>query len=180
MTANRAVLTVVVILVVLVGGWWLFHRGSGQTIDLMTFYDQAQKDGQPWSAGSITLAGSTLTAISAPPNGRLHVKVRVPEDGWLKVSLGLKPDAWKNEGDGVYFFVGVSDGRAFEELFTQVVDPYDNPSERRWIPVSADLSSYAGEEVELVFNTRASAPGKGAPDTRNDLPVWGAPIISSR
>jgi hypothetical protein len=180
MTANRAVLTVVVILVVLVGGWWLFHRGSGQTIDLMTFYDQAQKDGQPWSAGSITLDGNTLPAISAPPNGRLHVKVRVPEDGWLKVSLGLKPDAWENEGDGVYFFVGVSDGRAFEELFTQVVDPYDNPSERRWIPVSADLSSYAGEEVELVFNTRASAPGKGAPDTRNDLPVWGAPIISSR
>ncbi|HTL44813.1 MAG TPA: hypothetical protein VL262_10800 [Vicinamibacterales bacterium] len=180
MQTNRAALTVVVILVVLVGGWWLFHRGSSQTIDLMTFYDQAQKDGEPWSAGNVTLAGETLPAISAPPNGRLHMKVRVPDDGWLKVSLGLKPEAWDKEGDGVYFFVGVSDGRAFEVLFTQTVDPYRNKSEQRWIRVSADLSSYAGEEVELVFNTRASAPERGAADARNDLPVWGAPTISTR
>ena len=180
MKGNRAVLTVVVILVVLVGGWWLFHRGTSQAIDLMSFYDQAQKNGEPWSAGTVTLGGESKPAISAPANGRLLMKVRIPDDGWLKVSLGLKPEAWDKEGDGVYFFVGVSDGRAFEELFTQTVDPYKNPSERRWIPVSADLSSYAGEEVELVFNTRASAPGKGASDTRNDLPVWGAPVISTR
>ena len=180
MKGNRAVLTVVVILVVLVGGWWLFHRGTSQTIDLMSLYEQAQKDGEPWNAGTVTLAGDAKAAISAPANGRLHMKVRVPDDGWLKVSLGLKPEAWDKEGDGVYFFVGVSDGRACEELFTQTVDPYKNPSERRWIPVSADLSSYAGEEVELVFNTRASAPGKGATDARNDLPVWGAPVISTR
>ena len=180
MQGNRAVLTVVVILVVLAGGWWLFHRGSAQSIDLMAQYEQAQKDGQPWSAGPVTLAGETLNAISAPPNGRIHFKVRVPDDGWLKVSLGLKPEAWDKEGDGVYFFVGVSDGRAFEELFTQTVDPYKNQPERRWLKVSADLSSYAGEEVELVFNTRASGPGKGAPDARNDLPVWGAPTITTR
>lgn len=181
MQANRAALTVVVILIVLVGGWWLFHRGTSQTIDLMTLYDQAQKNGQPWSAGPVTLDGQTLNAISAPPDGRLRVKIRVPEDGWLRVSLGLKPEAWDKEGDGVYFFVGVSDGRTFEELFTQVVDPYKNPSERRWIKVSADLSAYAGEEVELAFNTRASAPRTGTPsDSRNDLPVWGAPTISTR
>jgi hypothetical protein len=180
MHGNRAILTVVVILVVLVGGWWLFHRGSAQTIDLMTLYNQAEKNGEPWNIGSVTLAGDTKSAISAPADGRLRVKVRVPDDGWLKVSLGLKPEAWDKEGDGVYFFVGVSDGRAFEELFHQTVNPFNNQSERRWIPVSADLSAYAGEEVELVFNTRSSAPGKGAPDSRNDLPVWGAPLISTR
>jgi hypothetical protein len=179
MKGNRAVLTVVVILIVLVTGWWLFRRGTGQTVDLMAYYDQAQKDGGPWSVGDVALSGDTLRAISAPANGRLHVKVRVPDDGWLKVSLGLKPEAWDKEGDGVYFFVGVADRGTFDELFTQVVNPYKNPSERRWIPVVADLSSYAGEEIELVFNTRASAPGTG-PDDRNDLPVWGAPVISTR
>src|SRR4051794_17466420 len=111
MKGNRAVFTAVVIVVVIVAGWWLFRRGGGQSVDLMTLYDQAQKDGQPWSTGDVTLAGDTKKAIMAPANGRLHVKVRVPDDGWLKVSLGLKPEAWTQEGNGVYFFVGVSDGR---------------------------------------------------------------------
>ena len=180
MKGNRAVFTVVVILVVAVLGWWLFRRGTGQSVNLMALYDQAQKDGQPWSTGDVTLAGETKPAISAPANGRLHIKVRVPDDGWLRVALGVKPEAWDKEGDGVYFFVGVSDGRAFEQLFTQVVNPYQNPSERRWIPVSVDLSAYAGEDVELLFNTRASSPDKKESDSRNDLPVWGSPVIEPR
>ena len=35
----------------------------------------------------------------------------------MKVSLGMKPEAWDKEGNGVYFLAGVSDGRAFEKLF---------------------------------------------------------------
>ena len=105
--------------------------------------------------------------------------MHVPEDGWLQVSLGLKPEAWDQPGDGVYFFVGVAQGKEFETVFTQTVNPYRNPSERRWVDVSADLSAYAGEDVELLFNTRSSGPN--APnDTRNDLPVWGDPRIISR
>src|SRR4051812_39913270 len=118
MKGNRAVLTAVVILVVLIGGWWLFRRGAGRpAVDLGTLYDQAQKSGDGWSLGDVTLAGETKKAIAAPGNGRMRMKVRVPDDGWLKVSLGLKPEAWEKEGNGVYFFFGVSDGRAFEQLF---------------------------------------------------------------
>ena len=74
---------------------------------------------------------------------------------------------------------GVSDGRAYEDLFTQTVNPFKNPSERRWIPVMVDLSAYAGQDTEIVFNTRESGP-KDAPDARNDLPLWGAPEIVTR
>ena len=95
------------------------------------------------------------------------------------MALGLKPEAWDKEGNGVYFFVGVSDGRAYEDLFTQTVNPYKNPSERRWIPVMVDLSAYAGQDMEIVFNTRESGP-KDGPDARNDLPLWGAPEIVTR
>jgi hypothetical protein len=178
MKGNRAVLTGVVILVVLIAGWWLFRRGGSQSIDLITLYDQSEKTAGNWSVEDVTLAGETKKAISAPANGRIKIKVRVPDDGWLKVSLGLKSEAWDKPGDGVYFFFGVSDGRAFEQQFTQTVNPYGNQSERRWIPVSVDLSAYAGEEVELIFNTRAgNAPGS---TDQNDLPVWGAPMIVSR
>ena len=95
------------------------------------------------------------------------------------MSLGLKPEAVDKEGNGVYFFVGVSDGRAFEKLFEQTLNPFANQAERRWIPVTVDLSAYAGEEMEIIFNTRASGPGQRA-DSRNDLPLWGAPEIVTR
>jgi hypothetical protein len=58
-----------------------------------------------------------------------------------------------------------------------VLNPFANKSERRWIPVAVDLSAYAGEEVDLILNTRAGKDA-GAGDVRNDLPLWGAPAIS--
>src|SRR5450756_599316 len=171
MKMNRVVLTAAVILVLVAAGWWMFRRGSAERVDLLALYDKAQKDGAPYSHIDVTLAGETKRAILAPPNGRIHFKVRVPDDGWLKVSLGMKPESWDKEGNGVYFFAGVSDGRTFEQLFTQTLNPFANPSERRWIPVMVDLSAYAGAEVEIILNTRASGPG-GPPDDRNDLPLW--------
>jgi hypothetical protein len=178
MKRNRAVLTAVVVLILIVAGWWLFHRSGGQHVDLITQVDSATKSGT-FAVEDATLAGESRKAIAAPANGRLIFKVRIPDDGWLRVNLGLKPEAWTKEGDGVYFFVGVSDGRSFEQLFTQTVDPFHNPSERRWIPVMVDLSSYAGEEMQVIFNTRASGPGH-PPDDRNDLPLWGSPEIITR
>ena len=184
MSRNRAVFAVIVVILIVVGGWWLFHRGGAQRVDLLQQFDQAKKDGAPFSVADATLAGETLRAISAPPDGRIHFHVRVPDDGWLRVSLGMQPASWDKDGDGVYFFAGVSDGRAYEPLFTQTVNPYKNAPERRWIPVTVDLSAYSGEEVEIVLNTRASSPSAaGQPpqhDTRNDLPLWGAPEIVRR
>ena len=181
MKMNRAVLTAVVIILVAAAGWWVFRRGSAERIDLLTHFDSAVK--QPAEATftivDATLAGEAKKAILAPANGRVKFKVKVPEDGWLKVSLGLQPEAWEKEGNGVYFFAGVSDGRAFEKLFEQTLNPFKNPSERRWISVMVDLSAYAGEDMEIILNTRPSGGGQ-PPDDRNDLPLWGAPEIVRR
>jgi hypothetical protein len=180
MKMNRAVLTAVVILLVAAAGWWVFRRGNAERVDLLASWDSAQKDGAgPYALVDATLAGETKKAILAPPNGRVHFHVRVPDDGWLKVSLGMQPASWDKEGNGVFFFAGVSDGRAFEKLFEQTLNPFANPSERRWIPVTVDLSAYAGEEMEIILNTRSSA-GSQPPDDRNDLPLWGAPEVVRR
>ncbi|HVD91255.1 MAG TPA: hypothetical protein VNC21_03190 [Vicinamibacterales bacterium] len=176
---NRAVLTAIVVVIVAAAGWWLFRRGSVERVDLLSLYDQAKKAGGEFALVDATLAGDTKKAIAAPPNGRITFRVKVPDDGWLRVSLGMKPESWEKEGNGVYFFAGVSDGRSFQELFTQTVNPFTNASERRWIPVTVDLSAYGGEEMDIILNTRAGAPGKAA-DDRNDLPLWGAPEIVRR
>ena len=182
MKGNRAVLTAVVLLVLIIAGWWLFKRSHrGPSIDLIATFATAQK--QP--AGGVAevvdadLNGDRKRAIFTVPPTRLTWKLRVPDDGWLKVDLGMKPEAWEKEGNGVWYYVGVSDGHAFEELFSQHLDPFNNKSDRRWVPVFVDLSPYAGEEVELKFNTRTSENGK-PDDARNDMALWGAPEIVIR
>jgi hypothetical protein len=182
MKGNRAVLAAVVAVVVLGAGWWLFTRGhSALSVDLLQQFDTAIKapDGGTFELTEADLNGENRRAIYAPPQTRITWKVQVPDDAWLKVAVGLKPEAWEQEGDGVLFFVGVSDGSRFDELFNQHVNPFSTPGDRKWIPVWVDLSAYAGEEVDLIFNTRSSPSGR-PPDDRNDHALWGDPEIVVR
>ena len=172
------------IVVVLIVGWWLFRRGTpAGTVHLIDRFDQAKKqpnDPALFSIVDATLNGETKKAIAVQPTPgtRLTWKVAIPDDGWLSVYVGLKPEAWTMEGDGVLFYVGVSDGRAFEPLFTQHVHPFANSGDRKWIQAMVDLSAYAGEEVELIFNSRSGQPEKG--DVRGDFALWGQPEIVQR
>lgn len=180
---NRTVLAAVVLAVVLILGWWLFSRGGAEPVDLIEQFEAAEKRPDPsvFSIGDVALNGEAKRAITvAPgPGSRLTWRIRVPDDGWFFVSLGLKPEAWEQEGDGVNFMVGISDGRIYDELLVQHVNPYGDPTNRRWIPVYVDISAYGGEDVELILNTR-SGPAGSEGDTRHDYAVWGAPEIVVR
>jgi hypothetical protein len=184
MKGNRAIVAAVVVVVVLLLGWYLLRRSSSSgAIDLLARFDQATK--RPESASfpviDVTLGNETKKAIAPPglAGTRVTWKVRVPDDGWLRVNLGLKPEVWEKPGDGVLFMVLVSDGKASEQLFNQVVDPFNKPADRRWIQVMADLSAYGGEQVDLIFNTFASPP-KVTGNMDNDAPLWGTPEIVIR
>lgn len=182
MKGNRAAAAAVIAVVLLLGAWWLFRGGSSaSTIELVDRLDTAEKRpaGATFEVIEADLNGESRRAITAVPPTRLTFKVQVPDDGWLRVAVGMKPEAWTEEGDGVLFFVGVSDGRTFETLFTHHVNPFGNPGDRKWIPVWVDLSAYSGEEIDLIFNTRSSPEGKGD-DPRNDLALWGSPEIVVR
>ncbi len=176
MRGNRTIVTAVVVVIVLVLGWYLLRRsGSPDTIDLLAQFDQATKAPQSETFPIVeAMLGSETKRAIAPPGvagTRLIWKVRVPDDGWLRVNLGLKPEAWEAPGDGVLFMVSVSTGGAFDQLFTQHVDPMNNAADRRWIPVMVDLSGYGGEQVDLIFNTYASPP-KAPVNMDNDKPLW--------
>jgi hypothetical protein len=184
MKMNRAVLTAIVIVVVLIAGWWLFGRGrGGGHVSLIDRFAEAEKRPSPeqFTIVEETLAGEKQRAIAVSPavGTRLTWKVRVPDDGWLWVSVGMRPESWGKEGNGVKFLVGVSDGRSFEEIFSHHLNPYANPADRKWMPVRVDLSTYAGEDVSLIFNTYGGAPGQEK-DIRNDQPLWGNPEIVVR
>jgi hypothetical protein len=183
MKGNRAVLAAVVILVVLVAGWWLFRRGAPtSTVQLIDRFGEAKKQPEAgiFSVADVALNGESKRAVVIAPTvgSRLTWRAAVPDDGWLSVLVGMKPEAWTQEGDGVLFYVGVSDGRAYEQLFSQHVHPFANNGDRKWIQVMVDLSAYAGEEVDLIFNTRSGQPEKG--DIRADMALWGQPEIVQR
>ena len=181
MKGNRAAIAAVVAVVLLLAGWVIFgNRNSAARVDLIEQLAGAIK--QPAAAtfpvSDVTINGETHKAIEATPPTRLTWKVRIPEDAWLRVHVGMKPETWAAEGDGALFYVVISDGRSDEKLFEQYVNPFANPGERKWIPVMVDLSQYAGEEMNIIFNTRN---GKGdRQDLNNDFAVWGAPEIITR
>jgi hypothetical protein len=179
---NRAVLTAVVLLVLIVMGVWLFKRSNrGPAIDLIATFESAEKRpaGGTFEIVDADLNGDRKRAIFTAPASRIIWKIRIPDDGWLMVALGLKPESWDQEGDGVLFRIGVSDGRVFEDILTHHLDPFHNKGDRRWVPVAVDLSAYAGEEVEVIFNTNVSVPGK-PDDGRGDTALFGAPEIVIR
>ena len=182
MKGNRAVLTAIVVVVLIIAGWWLFKRSNrGAAIDLISTFEAATKkpDAGVFQVVDADLNGERKHAIFTEAPSRMIWKVKIPDDGWIKASLGMKPESWEKEGDGVLFRIGVSDGRTFEDLLTLNVDPFHSKSDRRWIPVAVDVSQYAGEEVDVIFNTNNSMPGKGD-DRRNDLALFGEPQIVVR
>ena len=78
------------------------------------------------------------------------------------------------------FQVLVVTGPQNDELLSLVVNPYGNPSDRGWQPLVLDLSPFAGENVDLVFNTYASPPPNTERDRSGDAALWGAPRIVIR
>ena len=182
MKGNRAVLIAVVVVVLIVAGWWLFSRGGGgSSVDLIEQFPTAVKkpaEGK-FDIVDIALNGESKRAIAMSAPTRITWKVRIPDDAWLSVSLGMRPETWDKEGDGVYFYVGVSDGKLYEDLFTQHVHPQANQGDRKWTPLMVDLSAYAGEEMEVHFNAVNSRPNTPH-DSRNDEALWGAPQIIVR
>lgn len=182
MKANRAVIAAIVVLVLIAAGWWLFgRRGGGTSVDLLEEFARAKK--QPAESQlqivDATLNGETKRAIASDGPTRMTYRVRIPDDAWLRVDVGMKPEVWDKTNEGAYFFVIVSDGRTQDMLFSQHVHPFANPADRKWMPAFIDLSAYAGEEMDLIFNVRAGVGGKSGNYT-NILALWGAPAIVIR
>lgn len=156
--------------------------------DLIAGFNQA--DRRPSSAvfevTEVTIAGVPQRAIATEPVSRVTWLVAIPDRAVVKTALALKPEAWAQEGNGVLFRIGISEGRSYEELLTRYVDPFHRPADRGWIPVTVDLAAYGGfkwslfyqpryRTWKLIFNTNAGPPGT---DGRfAGLPLWGEPMI---
>jgi hypothetical protein len=183
---NKTVGAVVALAVVVVLAWMFFNRGGDENVaaDLVADFGLAKEKrprAETFSVADVTIGGVAKPSVLVSEPSRLVYTVTVPENGELRVSLGIQESGWAVEGDGVLFRVLVGAGGPPEEILNLVVNPFGNPSDRAWHDLSLDLSEYAGESVDLFFNTNSSPPMRPPVDNRNgDAAVWGAPRLVSR
>jgi hypothetical protein len=113
----------------------------------------------------VTIGGVTKRSITVDGTSRLAWHLTVPENAWLKVSIGVREDAWTAPGRDVGFRVTVYD----EPLLSLKLDPYKVARDRHWQDFLIDLSAYAGETIDIYLKT-----------DQGDRPAWGTPIIVTR
>lgn len=174
-----------VVLAVVVVWFALRPSGDGRVVaDLIDEFPSAvdrRPSPETFEVIRATIAGDTREAILTRDSSRLVYRVQVPEDGELRVGLGLLEEAWTTPGDGVLFRILIGAGAPPEEVLNLVIDPYGNEGDRRWHDISIDLSEYSGETIDIFLNTNASPPSRPpVNDTAGDLAVWGAPAVYAR
>ena len=160
--------------------WWMSSSAPAVVIDLvdrLPSATQLRPSDETFHVQNVSLAGETKKSIYVAEPSRVIWEETVPARGWLQVSLAVREEAWTREGSGVLFLVGISHEGRYEELVSLIVNPYANAADRQWLPILLDLSPWAGQRVELIFNTRVA---HAEASTANHLAVWGAPAIVSR
>jgi hypothetical protein len=126
----------------------------------------------------LTVEGVTEPSILARAQTRLTYHVTVPHHARFHVSIAIAPDVRREAGDGVLFFVGVSDGQWFQTKYSVTLDPIKRADDRRWREVVVNLEEFAGLTVDIVLNTRATAATSTAGERL--LAAWGSPTVTAR
>lgn len=93
-----------------------------------------------------TFGGRSRASLIVPPGSRVSWTLFVPHRGRLQVYAGV-PDA--NGPAAAAVRLGVSDDRRYDTLIEQRVTSAEMA--KGWIPVSADLSPYAGRKFSLFY-----------------------------
>jgi hypothetical protein len=164
--------------------WWSGERTPPGTVDLVEAFRAAEKRSNvdinaAFSMDPQTVKGETKPAIYIHPTSRvIYRDILIPPHGQLQAFLALKDEVWDKGTDGVYFRIGVTSNEVYEDLLKRHLDPYRVEADRGWVPVTVDLSKYAGQKVQVIFNTNSSLPGHGD-HSMYDFAVIGAPRIVS-
>lgn len=140
---------------------------------------------RPWVDGYIKLDYFQINGESKPtifmhPNSTVNYQLRLPDTNHgdatkLNFWVGLSPESWNQEGDGAEFLVNLSFAGESKELSRIYMDPKNNPTDRQWKFVTLDLTSMAGKDISITFETTCG-PAK---DCRYDWAGWGNPYIET-
>ncbi len=95
----------------------------------------------------------------------LYPEILLPEHVYLHTYIGFKKSA--DASDGATFHVFVYDGSTYKQVVIQKLFP------RQYRNIDCDLSSWAGEKIQLILKVTAGDSSKA------DLAVWVNPRLEN-
>ena len=117
--------------------------------------------------------GDERRVLFMHPNAAVQYTVQVPKGAVLAFAVATAPESWNKPGDGVTFAVYIESDQGAQQVFSTYIDPKQDESARRWHPFTVDLGNYAGQTVNVVFETGSGPAG----DNRYDWAGWGLPRL---
>ena len=126
--------------------------------------------------GFCALGIATPCSSHVKPSSEVAYQIEVPAAGSLQFRTALSSEVWVPEpkgGDGVQFDVFIEDHTGRTHVFSEFIDPVDEPTDRHWHDHRINLSAWAGERVTLIL---ATDPG---PQNNADFDWagWGTPQV---
>ena len=91
----------------------------------------------------------------------------------LAFDVATAPESWEQPGDGVAFAVYIVSDQSTQQVFSTYIDPKQDETARRWHSHTIDLSTYASQTINVIFETGSGPAG----DYRYDWAGWGAPRL---
>lgn len=157
------------------------ERPAVRAIDLRYEFPRAEKRPaeNAFSIAEHTLLGTRHAGIEAPPASRLIWTGKLPARSTLRAMVAVLPAA--GEEAIVSFRVGVSDERLYEALAAERVSAA-RTRDVGWIPLSADLSAYAGRKWSVFYRPGAKAWRLVLSTDRidgNGRAFWGSPGVDA-
>jgi len=131
--------------------------------------------GRAWVLGQlgkpIRINDDVRRTLPAGPPGRLRFALDVPKGARLSLACGILPEY--HDRPGIEFVVKLRAEDREEIVWTQLLDPLQQPAHRRWVEADIDLSGRAARNAELILETRGFEEGGGPRQA-----VWGAPAMT--
>jgi 4-amino-4-deoxy-L-arabinose transferase-like glycosyltransferase len=103
----------------------------------------------------------------------VYDNVSISPSSKLSFGIGINPDAWTKEPDGVLFKVLVQDEAGVHEIFSKYINPHANPEDRRWQDFLLDLTEFSSKSVSIYLVTNPGPNGNNA----YDWAFWTEPMV---
>jgi len=111
------------------------------------------------------------------PSSQVAYSLTLPPQSTLYFGYGMAPEVWSpGKGDGVEYNIYVQrpeEPYKLYRVFHRIIDPKNNPDDRRWFDERVDLSRFGGQTVKIIFE---ALPGP-AGNANYDWGGWSAPVL---
>jgi len=146
------------------------RQAKGEVDLLLSYLDQiGNKRYKPLQ--STEIGRDDRICIPAHPPSEIRFRLALVAEDILRFAIALDPQVWDLRPEGTRFVIEVKRGKKVEEIFEKILDPKNNPDDRRWHEVLIKLE-IAGQ-AELRFRTETMGS-----NMEYGWAVWAHPYIT--